>query len=92
MAQNNMDWMEQAHILLKHATKFPHNSKIIMMLRHSEREPLNPIKKNRDLQLTEKGHRAARIFGENLPLTRNIRIFYSILKGARCLFYLALST
>ena len=83
MVRDNLDWMEQAEILLNHITKFPHDSKIIMMLRHSEREPLSPIKKNRDLQLTENGYRAARIFGENLPLTRHVRIFYSIVDRCR---------
>ena len=83
MAGDNISWMKQAHILLEHATKFPSDSKIIMMLRHSEREPLNSLKKNRDLQLTEKGYQAARIFGENLPLNRHVRIFYSIVDRCR---------
>ena len=77
MARDNMNWMKQAEILLKHITKFPANSKIIMMMRHSEREPLSSLKKNSDLQLTEDGHHAARIFGENLPKNRHVRIFYS---------------
>lgn len=76
-ARDNLDWMKQAEILLKHVNKFPSDSKIVLMLRHSEREPLSSLKKNSDLQLTEDGHHAARIFGENLPITRQVRIFYS---------------
>lgn len=77
IARDNLDWMEQAQILLKHLKKFPPDSKIIMMVRHSEREPLSSLKKNSDLQLTGNGHHAARIFGENLPINRHLRIFYS---------------
>jgi len=69
--------MKQAEILLKQMTKFPNDSKIVLMLRHSEREPLSSLKKNSDLQLTKEGHLAARIFGENLPINRQVRIFYS---------------
>jgi broad specificity phosphatase PhoE len=77
MVLEKLNWMNQALTLLKKISEFPKDAKLIMMLRHSEREPLSSLKKNRDLQLTENGHLAARILGERLPLNRYIRFFYS---------------
>ena len=77
MVLEKLNWMGQALTLLKKISQFPKDARLIMMLRHSEREPLSSLKKNRDLQLTENGHLAARIFGEELPLNRYMRFFYS---------------
>ena len=77
MLSEKLDWMDQALSLLKKISEFPKESKLIMMLRHSEREPISSLKKNRDLQLTENGRIAARTFGKNLPLNRYVRLFYS---------------
>jgi broad specificity phosphatase PhoE len=77
MLSEKLDWMDQALNLLKKISEFPKEAKLIMMLRHSEREPISSLKKNRDLQLTENGRIAARTFGKNLPLNRYVRLFYS---------------
>ena len=77
MILEKLNWMDQALTLLEKISEFPKDAKLIMMLRHSEREPISSLKKNSDLQLTENGHLAARILGEKLPLNRYTRFFYS---------------
>ena len=61
MILEKLNWMDQALTLLEKISEFPKDAKLIMMLRHSEREPISSLKKNSDLQLTENGHLAARI-------------------------------
>jgi hypothetical protein len=77
MVLKKLDWMTQALTLLKKISEFPEDAKLIMMLRHSEREPPSSLKINKDLQLTENGHLAARTFGEEFPPNHYMRLFYS---------------
>ncbi len=76
-------WIEQADKLLKNLAKFPHGSKIILLLRHSEREETTFIGDGKELLLTPLGHKMANIFGQKLPLEKNIRIYHSLAK--RCI-------
>lgn len=73
------DWVDQARRIIENLSKFPEDSKIILILRHSHRnEPILPEKVLK-LRLTPQGHAIARKFGENLPKDRSIRIFHSII-------------
>ena len=75
-------WVAQARQLIEGIRKFPEQSKIIMILRHSHRDELKPDEIQRDLKLTSQGHKAAKKFGEKLPKNRPIRLFHSIVE--RC--------
>lgn len=75
---NNSKWTLQAREILKAIEKFPENSKIILVLRHSHRNEPTAREKMSKLRLTDIGHEAAKRFGEALPLNRSIRLFHSV--------------
>lgn len=74
-------WTEQARNIIEGLDKFPAHSKIIIILRHSQRfEPklVNESDlKGANMELTPLGKEIAKIFGENLPIDRPIRLFHS---------------
>jgi len=74
-------WTKQASKILEGLGKFPAHSKIIIILRHSQRyEPklVNEIDlKEANMELTPLGQEIAKKFGENLPLDRPVRLFHS---------------
>ncbi|MFX1314616.1 MAG: histidine phosphatase family protein [Promethearchaeota archaeon] len=75
-------WAAQAHQLIKGLQKFPEESKIIIILRHSHRDKMKPNEIHRNMKLTSQGHEIAKKFGERLPINRPIRLFHSIVE--RC--------
>jgi hypothetical protein len=79
---NAFSWNHQANFLLSNLYRFNNEDKIILMIRHSEREQGSHEMKNHQLKLTSDGHIAAKIFGTKLPSNKRIRIFYSTVK--RC--------
>ena len=76
---NEDEWTEDARQIIDGLKKFPDNSKIILILRHSHRNEPNALKGSQKLRLTPQGHAIAKKFGENLPSNRLINIFYSII-------------
>ncbi|MFX1279392.1 MAG: histidine phosphatase family protein [Promethearchaeota archaeon] len=75
---NQSDWTEEARSLLKGLDKFPEDSKIIFIIRHSHRKSIEQVnEKTSGIRLTKIGHEIAKIFASNLPLDRTIRLFYS---------------
>ncbi|MFX0076290.1 MAG: histidine phosphatase family protein [Candidatus Hermodarchaeota archaeon] len=75
------DWSSEAQGLIEGLKKFPEDSKIILFLRHSQRnEPENFDVAN--LNLTPQGREIANLFGKNLPKNKTIRLFHS--KADRC--------
>ncbi len=78
----NADWAVEVRNITEAVEKFPENSKLIIVLRHSHRN--NPTKNEKmvDLKLTPQGHQVAKIFGQNLPRSRPIRLFHSVVE--RC--------
>lgn len=74
----NSSWTLKARELLKAIQKFPKNSKIILVLRHSHRNKPKKIEDLPKLRLTEIGHAIAKRFGEELPIDRSIRLFHSV--------------
>ena len=72
-------WVEHARNIIENIDKFPEESKIILVLRHSHRnEPKNSENINK-LRLTPQGHAIAKKFGESLHKNRSIKIFHSII-------------
>ena len=69
------DWPTEARQLINGLKKFPEDSKIILILRHSQRDEPKEIEKLLSLRLTPAGHAIAKKFGENLPNNRTIRLF-----------------
>ena len=45
MILEKLNWMDQALTLFKKVSEFPKHAKLIMMLKHSEREPISTLKK-----------------------------------------------
>ncbi|GAI85548.1 unnamed protein product, partial [marine sediment metagenome] len=76
------DWPSEARQIIEGLKKFPDNSKIILILRHSQRNEPKDFDVDADLNLTPQGRKIAKIFGENLPKDKPIRIFHS--KADRC--------
>ncbi|NVM45075.1 MAG: histidine phosphatase family protein [Candidatus Lokiarchaeota archaeon] len=76
---NEGDWTEDARQIIDGLKKFPDNSKIILILRHSHRNEPIALEGSQKVRLTPQGHAIAKKFGENLPSNRLINIFYSII-------------
>jgi len=73
------DWASQARNIINKLDKFPNDSKIILILRHSHRNEPKPLENVSKLRLTLQGHAIAEKFGESLPISRPIRLFHSII-------------
>ena len=73
------DWVVHARRILENLHKFPEESKIILILRHSHRNEPKILNKIHKVRLTPQGHAIAKKFGENLPKNRSIRIYHSII-------------
>lgn len=78
----NADWAVETRNIAEAVGKFPESSKIILVLRHSHRDNPKENEKLIDLKLTPQGHQIAKIFGQNLPCSRTVRLFHSIVE--RC--------
>lgn len=76
------DWPSEARQIIEGLKKFPDNSKIILILRHSQRNEPKDFDIDADLNLTLLGRKIAKIFGEKLPKDKPIRMFHS--KTDRC--------
>ena len=81
-AWENLDWTIQACKFLLGLDLFPKELKIILLLRHSERDELRSVWEPQELLLTPQGHNMAIKFGETLPTNRPIRLFTSL--APRC--------
>jgi len=73
------EWTKEARQIIDGLKKFPDNSKIILVLRHSHRNEPEAFEGGHKLRLTPQGHAIAKKFGENLPRSRPIKIFHSII-------------
>jgi len=73
----NAEWTVQARNIVKALSKFPVDSKIILILRHSHRNDPTELVKLHELRLTLQGHQVAKIFGKKLPSERAIRLYHS---------------
>ena len=74
-------WTNQARYIIEGLDKIPTSSKIIIILRHSQRYEPKLVNegdlKGANMELTPLGQEVAKIFGENLPVDRPIRLFHS---------------
>jgi len=73
------EWTNEARQIIDGLKNFPDNSKIILILRHSHRNEAKAFEKAQKERLTPQGHAIAKKFGENLPTSRPIKIFHSII-------------
>jgi hypothetical protein len=73
------DWVRQARNIIENLDKFPEESRVILILRHSHRNEPKISENVNKLRLTPQGHAIARLFGEKLPKNRKIRLFHSII-------------
>lgn len=73
------EWTTHARMMIENLEKFPDDSKIIMIVRHSHRSEPKIMEKVHKIRLTPQGHAIAKKFGENLPIDRPIRLFHSII-------------
>lgn len=73
------DWTNEARQIIDGLTKFPDTSKIILILRHSQRDEPTALKGAQKMRLTPQGHAIAKKFGEKLPSNRPIKIYHSII-------------
>ena len=76
------NWPSEARQIIDGLKKFPNNAKIILLLRHSQRNEPEIFDVDADLNLTHQGREIAKIFGTNLPKDNFIRLFHS--KADRC--------
>ncbi|MBY8988712.1 MAG: hypothetical protein KGD61_09680, partial [Candidatus Lokiarchaeota archaeon] len=61
------EWTTQARQIINGLKNFPKDSKIILILRHSQREEPQSYEKIHHLKLTQEGHSIAKEFGKALP-------------------------
>ncbi|MFW9821780.1 MAG: histidine phosphatase family protein [Candidatus Thorarchaeota archaeon] len=73
------DWVSHSKNIIDNLDKFPLDSRLILILRHSHRNEPKPLENVNKLRLTPQGHAIAKKFGELLPKNRPIRIFHSII-------------
>ena len=73
------EWTTQARKIINGLKNFPKDSKIILILRHSQRDEPHSYKKIHHLKLTQEGHSIAKEFGKALPNDRNIRLYHSVI-------------
>ena len=78
----NSDWTFQARQIIDVIAKFPEDSNLSIIMRHSHRIDTDDMQKMANLGLTSLGKGLAEVFGSNLPLDRSIRLYYSIV--SRC--------
>lgn len=78
---NESTWLKQARNVIDGLEKFSPSSKIIMIIRHSQRYEPEMIDendlKNANMELTPLGCEIAQKLGEKLPKNRPIRLFHS---------------
>jgi len=74
-------WTKQASKIIEGLGKFPAHSKIIVILRHSQRYEPKLVNENdlkgANMELTPLGEEVAKKFGERLPTDRPVRLFHS---------------
>jgi len=74
-------WMKQASYIIEGLAKFPAHLKIIIIMRHSQRYEPKLVNENdlkgANMELTPLGQEFAKLFGENLPIDRAVRLFHS---------------
>jgi len=73
------EWVVHARNIIENLDKFPEDSRLILILRHSHRNEPKPLENVNKLRLTPQGHAIAKKFGESLPKNRSIRLFHSII-------------
>ena len=73
------DWTDEARQIVDGLKQFSDDSKIILVLRHSHRDEPTILQGSQKIRLTPQGHAIAKKFGENLPISRPIKIFHSII-------------
>jgi broad specificity phosphatase PhoE len=73
------EWTNEARQIIDGLKKFPENSNIILILRHSHRNEVKTLEGGQKVRLSPQGHAIAKKFGENLPSNRAINIFHSII-------------
>ncbi len=76
---NQAEWVVHARNIIENLDKFPEDSRLILILRHSHRNEPKPLENVNKLRLTPQGHAIAKKFGESLPKNRSIRLFHSII-------------
>ncbi|MHA2035807.1 MAG: hypothetical protein ACW98X_05200 [Promethearchaeota archaeon] len=73
------DWVAHARNIIENLNKFPEDSRLILILRHSHRNEPKPLENVNKLRLTPQGHVIAKKFGESIPKNRSIKLFHSII-------------
>lgn len=71
------DWTLQARQIIESIPKFPENSSLIIIIRHSHRIDTADMQLMANLGLTDMGKEIAKIFGSKLPKNRHIRLNHS---------------
>ncbi|MBY9013050.1 MAG: histidine phosphatase family protein [Candidatus Lokiarchaeota archaeon] len=74
-------WTKQARNIIDNLDKFPAPSKITIIMRHSQRNEPKLVNESdiegANMELTPLGEEIAKIFGNNLPKNRAVRLFHS---------------
>jgi phosphohistidine phosphatase SixA len=79
---NESGWTAQIRQIILNFKKFPEDAKIILILRHSQRNEPPKLSPSSNLNLTPEGRKIAKILGKKLPKDKLIRLFHS--SAERC--------
>ncbi|MFW9942367.1 MAG: histidine phosphatase family protein, partial [Candidatus Thorarchaeota archaeon] len=74
---NESTWTKQARDIILNLKRFHKKAKIVLILRHSQRNEPKKFSTTADLNLTSQGRKVANLFGKKLPENKPIRLFYS---------------
>ena len=74
---NESTWTKQARDIILNLNRFHKKAKLLLILRHSQRNEPKKFSTTADLNLTTQGRKVANFFGKSLPENRTIRLFYS---------------
>jgi hypothetical protein len=73
----NAVWTEEPRNIINNLNSSSLDSKLILILRHSQRFEPKLSDVNQNMELTQEGRSIARLFGMKLPKNRIIRLFHS---------------
>ena len=79
---NNTEWLSGARDLVKWVNQRPSNERLLILLRHSQRDVIEDHSLQFSTGLTKIGKEMSFEMGQRLPVVNSIRIFFSFV--ARC--------
>ncbi|MGY5874392.1 MAG: histidine phosphatase family protein [Candidatus Thorarchaeota archaeon] len=82
MEWDSLDWLTSARRLVQWVNQLPHDSSVMLLIRHSHRNPIIDHTTQLSTELTDLGKRMSFEMGKRLPVHRPAHFFFSFV--SRC--------